>query len=355
MNSKERILATISGSACDKVPCSYYATDTVTQNLMKHLNAGNLHQLIDMLHIDMFNIRGFIDPAWKGPFPKEKNIGDGITQNHFGWRMKRVKTDLGFEEFHCDHIFANAQTPDDIEKFDWPKADWFDFSKMPEQIKQYDGLALMVLSASVFQHPTMVRGLDNFLCDMLINPPLAHTLMDKYTDFYLAYFDKMFSACPGKITVLKISDDIGMQDRLLIRMGEFREFVKPRVKKLVDMAHSHNVKIMFHSCGSIVEFIEDLIDIGVDILDPIQVRAKNMEPAGIKREFGDRICLHGAIDIQWTLPKGSTEDVKKEVQERIDVLGKGGKYIIAPCHALQQDVPMENIAAMYKEIQEYQR
>lgn len=350
MTSKERILAAIDGSIPDRVPCSYYATDTVTQNLIKHLKVSNLRQLIDKLHIDMFNIRGFIDPVWKGPFPKEKNLGDGITQNYLGWRMKKVKTDLGFEEFHCDHIFANAQTPDDIEKFEWPKVDWFDFSNMPEQIRQYDELALMALSASVFQHPTMVRGLDNFLCDMLVNPPMAEFLMDKYTDFYLAYYDRMFTVCPGMITVMKISDDIGMQDRLLIRTEEFKTFVKPRIKKLVDMAHSHNVKVMFHSCGSILEFIDDLIEIGVDILDPIQVRAKNMNPADIKQKFGSRICLHGAVDIQWTLPKGSIEDVQTEVQERIDVLGKGGKYIIAPCHALQQDVPMENIVALYETV-----
>ncbi len=350
MNSQERILAAINGESLDRVPCSYYATHTVTRKLTSYLQASNFREVLDRLNIDMFNIRGFIDPIWKGPFPKERIIAENVTENHFGWRTKKVQTALGIEEFQCDHIFAGAQTEDEIEQFNWPEVDWFDFAAMPEQIRNYEGLALMALSASVFQHPTMVRGLDNFLCDMYINPSLAACLMDKYTDFYVKYYDKMFSACPGTITVLKISDDIGMQDRPLIRLNQFEEFIKPNIKRIVDMAHSHGVKVMFHSCGCIVDFIDGLIEIGIDILDPIQVRARDMDPAAIKQRFGSRICLHGAVDIQWTMPEGTPEDVENEVRERIAVLGRGGKYIISPCHALQQDVPMENILTLYETI-----
>ena len=354
MNSKERVLAAIEGTLPDRVPCDFYATSVVTENLMRYIKADNFRDVVDKLNIDMFNIRGLIDPVWQGPSPKEIEIKPGVTQNYLGWRTKKVKTEFGFEDFQCEHIFADAQTEEDIEKFDWPKVDWFDFSSMSEKLDEYSDIALIAASASVFQHPTMVRGLDNFLCDLLINEDLANRIMDKYTDFYLEYFDKMITACRGRISVLRVADDVGMQGGALIKVEMFQKFIKPRLKKLVDMAHAHDVKLMFHSCGSIVDFIDDIIEIGTDILNPIQVRAKNMEPAGIKERFGGRICLHGAVDIQWTMPKGSPEDVEAEVRERIDILGKGGGYIIAPCHALQQDVPMENIITMYKTIQEYQ-
>ncbi|MBN2374826.1 MAG: hypothetical protein JXD22_00390 [Sedimentisphaerales bacterium] len=355
MNSRERVLAAVEGVLPDRVPCDFYATSVVTENLMCYLKVDKFREVVDRLNIDMFIFRDLIVPEWQGPKPKETEVAPGVTENYLGWRMKKVKTIFGFEDFHCDHIFADAQTEEDIEKFDWPKVDWFDFSAMPEQLDEYSDKALIAASASVFQHPTMVRGLDNFLCDLLLNEDLANYLMDKYTDFYLAYFDRMFSVCKGKISVLRVADDVGMQERALIKVETFQKFVKPRLKKLVDMAHAHGVKLMFHSCGSVVDFIDDIIETGVDILNPIQVRAKDMEPAGIKERFGSRICLHGGVDIQWTMPKGSGEDVAAEVRERIDVMGKGGGYIIGPCHALQQDVPMENIVTMYKTIQEYQK
>jgi uroporphyrinogen decarboxylase len=270
MNSRERILATIAGKATDRVPCSFYATDAVARRLAEHFGAGSHREVLDRLHADMFNIRGFIDPVWKGPFPKNREIASGVTENYLGWRTKRVQTEYGFEEFHCDHVFATAQTPEDIDRFRWPKVDWFDFSAMPGQLRrEYDGLATMTLSASVYQHPQIARGLDNFLCDLLVNPELADTLIDRYTEFYLAYYDKMFSTCPGQIDVLKISDDVGTQNRPLINVDLFRRFVKPNLKKLIDMAHSHGVKVMYHSCGSIIGFIDEIIDAGADVLDPI--------------------------------------------------------------------------------------
>jgi uroporphyrinogen decarboxylase len=122
----------------------------------------------------------------------------------------------------------------------------------------------------------------------------------------------------------------------------------PRLKKLVDMAHSHGVRVMFHSCGAIVPLIERIIALGVDVLDPLQVAADGMDPALIKARFGDRLCLHGSIDTQHVLPHGSPEDVSQAVQEMIEVLGHGGGFILSPSHVLQTDVPTANIVAMYE-------
>jgi uroporphyrinogen decarboxylase len=170
--------------------------------------------------------------------------------------------------------------------------------------------------------------------------------MDRFTDFYLDFFDRMLTAANGRIDILRTADDLGTQRGLFFSPEMFRTFIKPRLKKLVDMTHSHGVKFLFHSCGAIRPLIEDLIEIGVDILDPLQAAADGMEPQALKNAYGDRICLHGGICTQYLLPGGTPEEVRCEVRRRLDILGRGGGFILAPCHVLQADVPTENILAM---------
>jgi uroporphyrinogen decarboxylase len=206
----------------------------------------------------------------------------------------------------------------------------------------------MASGASVLQHPMLLCGMDKILTDMALNPELSCSVFDKFTNFYVDYYDRMLTKANGHIDLFRIGDDIGTQRGLLISPTMFRQFIAPRLKLLVDLAHSHDTKVMFHSCGSITEFIDDLIEIGVDILDPIQVSAANMDPAQIKEQYGSRICLHGSIDTQYVLPQGSPEEVAHNVVKMIDALGPGGGFILAPCHVLQTDVPTENVRAMYE-------
>jgi uroporphyrinogen decarboxylase len=186
--------------------------------------------------------------------------------------------------------------------------------------------------------------------DLVMTPDLAGFLLDRFTEFYVDYFDRMFSAAPGMIDILRIADDLGMQDRLLISPELFDQYFAPRLRRLVDMSHGHGVKVMFHSCGAIAPLIDGIIDLGVDILDPIQVTANGMMPETIKAQFGSRICLHGAIDTQYLLPQGTPEEVRRTTRKMMDVLGGGGGYICSPSHVLQTDVPTANIVALYEEV-----
>ena len=197
-----------------------------------------------------------------------------------------------------------------------------------------------------FQHATFLRGIENLLLDMAVRPEMAHWLIDRFTDFYLDFFDRMLTAAGGQIDILRTADDLGSQRGLCFSPEMFRTFLKPRLKKLVDMTHSHGVKFMFHSCGAIRPLIEDLVEIGVDILDPLQAAAAGMEPRDLKDSYGDRICLHGGICTQYLLPNGTPEEVRDEVRRRLEIFGAGGGYILAPCHVLQTDVPTENILVM---------
>jgi uroporphyrinogen decarboxylase len=220
-------------------------------------------------------------------------------------------------------------------------------------LEPWKEFAIMASGASVLQHPMLLCGMDKVLTDMALHPELACGVFDKFTDFYVAYYDKMLIEAQGRIDLFRIGDDVGTQNSLLISPAMFSQFIAPRLKLLVDLAHSHDTKVMFHSCGSITAFIDVLIEIGVDILDPIQVSAANMDPARIKADHGSRICLHGSIDTQYVLPQGSPHQVAGNVRRMIDILGPGGGFILAPCHVLQTDVPSENVCAMYETGHEY--
>jgi uroporphyrinogen decarboxylase len=176
---------------------------------------------------------------------------------------------------------------------------------------------------------------------------MAEFLLDKFTEFYLAYFDRMFAAANGRIDIFRIADDLAMKDNLLFSPAMFERFIAPRLERLIDLGHSYGLKVMLHSCGNVVPLMEELVAMKIDILDPIQVTAAQMDPAFLKGRFGDRLCLHGSIDTQHLLPRGSADDVRRGVRNMIDILGPGGGFILAPAHVLETDVPTDNIVALY--------
>lgn len=355
MNSKERVLCAVNMEKVDRIPSDFQAVSIVLERLYEHFQIDKYYDLLDKLCVDIVDIRGIVDPLWVADFDKRWHIGNGVYQNYLGWQMKSKQTDFGPVEEHCGYILSEYQTLEEIKQYNWPKVEWFDFSNMKKELEQYKDFAVMASGASVYQHPSLVRGLDNILCDMLIDPEIADFIIGKFTDFYMDYFDKMFTECKGMIDIFRIGDDLGMQDRMMISMELFDKYFAPNISKLCDMAHSYGVKVMFHSCGAIYDYIPNIIKAGVDILDPIQTAAKGMEPSRLRDSYLGEICLHGSIDTQFTLPTGSPEDVANEVRNNIEILGsKNTGFIIAPSHILQSDVKTENILALYDTVRNIQ-
>lgn len=345
--SKDRVLTAIALEETDRVPMDFSANPPTLARLKAELGCKEHYVLLKELGSDIVDLRGVVDPAYKGPVPYQQTLANGVKENYWGWRTKTEQTATGTEEMFCDFILADKSL-DQIKKHRWPEVDWFDFSDFNKRLQKWREFAVMASGPSVWQHPGFLRGFDNLMRDILLEPETIEYMMDRFTDFYIAYFDKMFSTAPGQVDILRIADDIGTQDGLIMSRDMFLNFILPRIKKLVDMAHSHHVKVMFHSCGAIFDLITDIIGAGVDILDPIQVSAKGMLPELLKQEYGDRICMHGAIDTQYLLPQGSPEDVSRTVTKMVGILGEGGGYILSPSHVLQTDVPIENIFALYK-------
>ncbi len=353
MTSKERVLTAAALGRPDRVPMDFNANPATMKRLREDFNIGSLRELLEQLHVDIVDIRGVVDPAYCGPVPRERNLEGGVREDYWGVRRKLMQTATGPEDCYVDFALARATSREEIEAHTWPQVDWFDFDGFAEALDEWKDFAIMASGASVLQHPMLLCGMDKILADMALEPELACAVFDKFTNFYAAYYDTMLTAAKGRIDLFRIGDDIGTQKSLLLSPAMFEQFVAPRIKLLTDLAHSHNTKVMFHSCGSITAFIDTLIEIGVDILDPIQVRAANMDPAPIKATYGSRICLHGSIDTQYVLPQGSPQEVADNVKRMIDILGADGGFILAPCHVLQTDVPTENVRAMYETGYEY--
>jgi uroporphyrinogen decarboxylase len=345
-SSKDRVLTAVNRAQPDRVPMDFLPNPWVAERLHRDLGTTTHRELLERLHCDIVDLRGVVDPAFRGPVPLSRELGDGVRENIWGWRQKVVQSATGPEDCFVQFVLADAESPDDLARRRWPDVDWFSFEDLAARLEPWQDLAVMASGASVFQHPTFLRGIENLLMDMALRPEMAHWLMDRFTDFYLAFFDRMLTAAQGRIDILRAADDLGTQRGLFFSPEMFRTFIKPRLKKLIDMTHSHGVKFLFHSCGAIRPVIEDLIEIGVDILDPLQAAADGMEPQAIKDACGDRICLHGGICTQYLLPNGTPDEVREEVRRRVRILGAGGGYILSPCHVLQTDVPTENILAM---------
>jgi uroporphyrinogen decarboxylase len=187
-----------------------------------------------------------------------------------------------------------------------------------------------------------------------LDKPFAKALFDKLADFHIEFFRHYLEAVGDCIDVVVVSDDLGGENGPLISPELYRELIKPAQKKLWQFIKSNTEAYLFlHSCGSISKFIPDLIEIGVDILNPIQVAAKDMDTRRLKDEFGDKLIFWGGIDTQRILPFGSPEDVESEVKKRIADMAPGGGYVLTAVHNIQAGVPPENICMMYDAARKY--
>jgi len=358
MNSSERIIMAVEHKEPDKVPTHINATKWVVEKLKNSLGIRSDIDLLHAMHIDVYDMRGIdihsgIAPVYKGRendlFPPE--WGGNI--NSF-WDLQEFdnKTTSGWTIDMENPPLSTAPGITECEKYNWPSIDWFDFSKLSRRLENWSEFSIMATGGSVFQHPTFLRGMDSLLMDMMADPSMANYFYDKFTDFYYEYFKNIFEVAAEKIDVFALADDLGMQDALLISPEMFDEYVAPRLKRMIDLAHQYDIYFLLHSCGNIKELIPRFIDLGVDILDPIQ--PESMDPVEIKKEFGNHICLRGGISAQKILTHGTAEEVRVETRRIVDHLAPGGGYILSPGHpVLQDEIPVENILAMYETAYEY--
>ncbi len=358
MISKQRINYTTNFQEPDKVPAHMNATKWVVEKLKKALQVNSDKELLKALNIDVYDMRGIdlhsgtvpryegppndlLNPDWKGGIGSLWGITEIENRTGAGWTLDMEEPPM-----------AGEKSIEDLEKYPWPENDWFDYSNLRNELDYWKEFSVMATGASVFQHVTFIRGMDYLMMDMLTNPDLARFLFDKVFDFYYEYYRRMFEAAGDLIDVFALADDLGMQNSLLISPEMIDEYVSPRLKKMADLAHNYNIKLLLHTCGNIEPLIPRFIDLGVDILDPVQPEC--MDPVEIKRKYGKHICLRGGISVQNIVSRGTVDEVIKETKRIVEGLKPGGGYIFAPGHpVLQDDIPVENIIAMYETAYKY--
>lgn len=208
----------------------------------------------------------------------------------------------------------------------------------PEHFRQAN------IGFSLFERAWTFRGMDSLLMDMALHPEFVDELLDVICDWNVAAVHHL---AEHKLDCIAFGDDWGQQQGLIMGPNYWRRFIKPRLKRMYDAVHEHDMYVWIHSCGDIEELLPELIDLGVNCFNPFQPEVLDVTAA--KRNFGDRLAFHGGISLQRTLSFGTPAEVRAEVRHRIEVIGRDGGYILSPCHAVTPDVPAENIHALLDE------
>lgn len=354
MDARQRVDMALDHRQPDRVPIDYWATETVTAKLLEHFGFAGREELLDYFDVDFRYIEG---PKYIGPQPQVH--GDGSVDDH--WGVPRVRVEVGsgkqtsvYREV-IDFPLQHARSVDELRAYPkWPSPDWFDYDCVADQAAEAHGTGKVVvfmgdrMNRCAQLKPAMyLRGVDQILCDLALAPEMADCIFRRITEFYLEYARRTFEAAGGLIDLFMTGDDFGTQTGPFMSPAMWRRFLRPGFKAFIDLAKRYGCQVAHHSCGSIAPLIPDLIDCGLDVLNPIQPEVRGMDHGDLKRRFGDRLCFHGSISIQRTLPFGTPDDVRAEVRQRRQTLAPGGGFIFCTAHNIQADTPLENVLALF--------
>ena len=294
-------------------------------------------------------------------------LPDGSWSDEWGVRKRRVahfSPRLGREVAYAELVHSPlAQTSvEDLETYPWPDpADPGRYRGLAEEVRHLHTSTQYALVASavgmgLFEQAQWLRGTENFLMDLCLRPEFARRLIEKILEFQIRVLERYLDIVGPFVELVETSDDYGMQTGLLISPQLYRQALQPS-HRLLNKAikNKTEAKIFLHSCGSISALLDDLIAAGVEVINPVQPGARGMDCRELKQRFGSKVVFHGGVDEQQVLPYGNVEDVREEVRARIAAFGPGGGYILAPAHNLQDDVPPQNVAAMFDAAREYGR
>lgn len=340
MTPRERWLAVLRREKPDRVPMDYWSTGEATEKLMRHLGCADAAEMFRRLHVD----RPFgVGPRYVGPQPRS---GEDI----FGCRYQNVDYGAGVYSECVHNPLAKYETLGELQRdYTWPSPDWWDYSDIPEQVKgNVDDRPVQGGGSEPFLIYKNLRGQEQAFIDLIEHPDIVHFCLGKLFDLAYENTRRIYEQIPGQVIISYVAEDLGSQESLLMSREHIRTFLLPRMKRMMDLVHDAGAYVFHHTDGAARDIIPDLIEAGIDVLNPIQWRCKGMEREGLKRDFGDELVFHGGVDNQYTLAFGSVEQVRREVQDNLAILGAGGGYILAPCHNIQPVSPPENIVAMYE-------
>jgi len=358
MNSKKRVITTLKNKIPDQVPVFATLTPQVAEKLSDDMDIPTkvedsfLSTRISHTEIllELGNDAIGIGAGRSFDSPTEK-LEDGRLKDEWGIIYKKV----GLYSEAVERPLSYVEKTSDLYDYEFPKAEAegrFDLAKI--QTEKYGDQYAVIASveAFMFELAWNLVGLEKFLLDLAQKKPYIIDLLDKLQEYNLNCAKKLINIGAD---VIWTGDDFGTQIGMLISPDLWREVFKPRYKKVYYelKKEKSDIIIAHHSCGSIFPIIEDMIEIGLDVLNPIQPKAKDMDLKKLKQKYGKEIAFFGGIDIQEILPYGTTKEVEKEVKNKIAIAGKNGGYLLAPAHNIQPDTSLENIYKLFESVKKY--
>jgi uroporphyrinogen decarboxylase len=379
MNGRQRVAAAIARRKTDRPPVSYEATYEVTAALIRRLGIdrsvdgsmsssrsnqpsagqkefGLAHELElqRRLGIDQAIVICPTNPErtvgnWWG-LPLLERLTDGRMRGAWGILFREFEYPFGtyIEIDSCP--LQGASSLAELAEVPEPSLELWDFRGLKEVLALYPDTFVWLNMNGCFDFARFMRGTEQFLMDMVAAPEMAEVLLDKVNRLAISFFQECMKAAGNSFDGVYLGDDFGTQQGMLMSPDIWRRLIRPRYERLLSVIKAHGKKYCHHTCGGVREIIPDLIDMGVDVLNPIQPLATGMDPEELAEEFGEKIAFYGGIDEQRTLPTGTPADVRSEVLHRIGTLGRHGGYIVAPSHAFQPDTPLENVLAVYETV-----
>jgi len=375
MTSRERVLCALDHREPDRIPVDLASTHVTGisviayRRLREHLGLPEAEptipddiQQIALPHDDVLDVFG-VDT--RGLFPvTSNNIRTPLIDAGRAWEYQdewglahHMPKDHGlYFSLVRSPIASPTTSPEEIASHPWPRAaDPARIEGLRQQAEAFRAQGFCVvlkgLCAGLCEVAVRIRGMESFLCDLMVDEASASALLDTLLRLKIEFWEMALRELGDVADVVLEADDYGTQDSQLISPDLFRTVFKPRLRDLLGAIRSRapRARILFHSCGSVREIIPDFIEIGVDILNPVHITASGMEPAALKRDFGRELCFWGGgVDTQHTLPHGTPDQVRDEVRRNVVALATGGGYVFNTVHNVQADVPPGNIVAMYQ-------
>ncbi len=357
MDHRTRFMSVLEGKRPDRVPILANLTPQIAQKLTEVLNKplGLVDSFLStrISHLDILlalGNDGVEIAATRAKSAPTITLENGRQKDE--WQMEYQH--VGLYDETVVRPLCNAQTIKDIESYDFPDAlaeGRWDFATQTSQKYKKDYAIIGDMEACLFELAWNLVGMEKFLMDLYSGEEYVEVLLNKIIDFSTKCGLKMIELGAD---MLWTGDDFGTQENMMVSPQIWREYFKPRMAKMFAAFKqaNPNIKIAYHSCGSIIPIIPDLAEIGLDFLNPIQPKAQGMKLDVLVKEYGDRLGFFGGVDVQEVLPNGSVKDVKAEVKRCIDA-SFGSRYIIAPAHNIQPDTPIENVFAFYDAVNKY--
>lgn len=373
MNRRERLIASINNQEVDRIPMMYRALPEISEELFRYYGlSGTFNEKMVKLE-DKLNIDPLVDspvgiyflPAYIG-LVDESIVEARDVDMSFSWGIgtKLIKTKTHeYVQYGATHPMYDFTTVKEIEDYPTPNLDDFDLhagsysgtilqeesnvKTIPDLKKDY--LVGTGAMSYLFMLCCYLRGMDKFLMDMIAEPKIAEAIVNKVGGFSVKLNRKILKYIGNELDWYAIWDDIADTKSMMFNVSLWRKYFKKWFAILIEDAKKYNLFSFYHLCGNINDVIPDLIEIGVQVLDPIQTSARDMDLKSLKKRYGRNLCFHGGIDVQFLLPKGTVGDVKQYVKVVKKLFGFNGGLILGPSHRILTDIPVQNIIAIYED------